>query len=235
MRTRKLNIPFQLEKFPLGLQQNDCSARQAIVFPGSARVANSKAFLSLRNTMLFPIVMADAFCGSNLYFNVDNDVSHRSHDSPFSLLLGDRRPDLQNKGVTNRVELSVCVPELLGRGVLPPAFGNVHCCVDLHIHQDDQSVGIPLAAGILECSAEVPTSTRQAEILQHPVRDRFSPFIQPFLQRDSLILRLHYEFFGLLLAEGMLFSQNVLSQLFAIDDVPHLEGRSGNRLIENRF
>src|ERR1700730_91201 len=144
-------------------------------------------------------------------------------------------PDLQNKGVTNRVKPSVCVPELLGRGVLPPAFGNVHCYVDLHIHQDAQSVGIPLAAGILECSADVPTGTRQAEILQHPLRDRFSPFIQPFLQRYPLILRLHYEFFGLLLAESMLLPQNVLSQLFAIDDVSHLERRPGNRLIENRF
>ena len=50
---------------------------------------NRKAFLPLRNAVLFPIVMACAFCGSNLNFNMDNDVSHRSHDSPLRLLLWD--------------------------------------------------------------------------------------------------------------------------------------------------
>jgi hypothetical protein len=74
---------------------------------------NRKAFLPIRSAVLFLIVMACAFCGSNLNFNMDNDVSHRSHGSPFRLLLGERRSDLLNKSIINRVES--CIENLAYR------------------------------------------------------------------------------------------------------------------------
>ena len=55
------------------------------------------------------------------------------------------------------------------------------------------------------------------------------------MHRDALILRLNYEFLGLLLPEDLLLPQDILSQLFAIDDVSYSEGRPGNGLVENRF
>jgi hypothetical protein len=54
---------------------------------------------ALRNAVLFTTVMACAFRGRNLNFNMDNDVSHLGHGSLFRLLLGERRSDLLNKSI----------------------------------------------------------------------------------------------------------------------------------------
>ena len=100
-----------------------------------------------------------------------------SHDSPLRLLLGERRSDFLNKSITNRVKPFVSAAKLLSRRVFPSAFGNVHCRVDLQIHQDDQSIGVPLAARIRKYSADVTAGPGQAKIMEQSVRNRFRAFV----------------------------------------------------------